>query len=116
MTKLRPTDFRRDEPGPRSGGVRGRLIALALAAGLLLPLVRESAALCAASWRGMLGQVERVETPALDWTKAQVERGVRSVRREIHGLFIDLPWEPGVIIAIGIGWALFMSVPLKRTS
>lgn len=89
----------------------------ALCIGLLMtPLAYEVGAVCATNWKAMSGRIDHVETPILDTLSSAWRGTVGTFRHKLNGSYrLSMPWRPSMIIALGFGWAVFMSVPLRRS-
>lgn len=91
------------------------LFALSIAL-ILAPIAAEVGAVCAANWKSMSGRIDHVPTPYLDALRVAWHDTVGMFRMGLKGAYRrSMPWRPPVIIALGFGWALFMSVPLRRS-
>jgi len=115
MRKLPPSPLDLDLKATRSTRrvIHGLFL---LCLGLLIaPLAYEIVGLCAANWQAMYGGVEHVETPILDTLDATYADAARVVRTRANRVIRSLPWQPTVVITLGLAWALFMSVPLRRS-
>ncbi len=89
--------------------------AFVLLAGLAVaPMIYEGAVLCTASWRSMLGLSAHVETPLLDAMTSGVQDGCHWARTQLNAFFSHLPWEPWMVIVLGLAVAVFSSIPLRR--
>lgn len=91
------------------------LFALCIAL-LIAPVAFEVATLCTTNWKAMSGRIDHVDTPILDTLTSTWKSSVGAIRQRVNGSFrLSMPWRPSLIIAMGFGWALFMSVPLRRS-
>jgi hypothetical protein len=82
----------------------------------LLPLLFESAQVCAANWQAMYGRVAMPETPILDTAGSLLRSILRLSRGQIRSAFENLPWKPSLVITVGVLLAAFMTVPLRQRS
>lgn len=102
-----------DRPAPRRRSPGGAPAAFALGLALA-PALYEAGAVCLARWRGLFSQVRRVDTPVLDALGALLDTAARTARFHVHVVFLNLPWEPTLVVALGVGWALLLALLLRR--
>jgi hypothetical protein len=82
-----------------------------------LPMLMESARACTAQWRHMVwGQVTHVETPVLNALGARYRSIARTIRLKSSAAFTLLPWQPSLVIALGLGLAFVACVPLRKAN
>jgi hypothetical protein len=113
MRKLATTAKALDVGPPRRRPTLRSTLAVLL--GLLAaPWIYELTLVCVANWHAMYGQVIHPETPLLDAGGSVLGNIARTLRERLHSTFQNLPWRPSLVIAIGILWAAFMSLPLRQ--
>jgi hypothetical protein len=82
-----------------------------------LPMLIESARACTAQWRHMVwGQIDHVETPIINALGARYRSIARTVRLKANAAFTLLPWQPSLVIALGLGLAFAACVPLRKAN
>jgi hypothetical protein len=90
-------------------------MALAVAIGITIaPLIYESAAVCVARWKSVLGQVTTADTPVLNAIGAGIQTASRTVQGSTSSLFRTMPWKPSLVIPLTFAWAILAAVLLRR--
>ncbi len=89
--------------------------AIAILLGLLLaPLVFEASQLCAAHWKGMIGNVPFVQTPMLNTLGSGLQSAGDDLRSTLSPVLRNLPWNPSYVVGFGLGWASLAALMLRR--
>lgn len=112
MRKLRSEFPVTNRYGYRRYGMRTWVVILGIV--LLLPILYEVALSSVANWRSIWGPTQHVETPVLLFLGHVWHDLVRSTGTRSAAIFARVPWQPSLVITVGILWAIFMSVPLRR--
>jgi hypothetical protein len=90
-----------------------RSAALVLLGISLAPLIAEGASLCYAQWCQVLGRNAQARTPVLDSMSDSLESGHRSFWNTLSSYFQRLPWNPKVVLAIGV-ILMFLAMAMLR--
>jgi hypothetical protein len=68
----------------------------------LAPLVAEGTSFCYAQWCQVMGRNVQARTPVFDTMYDGLDSGQRSCWHALSSYFQHLPWNPKVVLAIGV--------------
>ena len=108
-----PIPIAHDTPAARS---RSRLLHSSgiVVLGLsLAPLIYEGCAICYAQWCQVLGRNAVATTPVIDVLQGELESGHRSIWGVITPHFQRLPWNPKLVLLVGVIFMIIGMMMLK---
>lgn len=106
-----------EEPREARRGPSARLVLVLIVVVVSLPLLIESALACTAQWRRMAwGEIVHVDTPILDTVGLRYRAATRAIRLRAARAFSLLPWQPSLVIGLGLGLAVLACIPLRKAS
>jgi hypothetical protein len=79
-----------------------RVFALVVLGISLAPLIAEGTSICFAQWSQVMGSNALARTPVLDSLQEGLESGHRSISSTMTSYFQRLPWNPKVVLFVGV--------------
>lgn len=92
-----------------------RLVIFVLAGLAAAPVCYELAALSAARWAALTGPIQTVETPILDAIGRALGECWHFGATVVHDRLHDLPWQPTILMGLGVCWLTFGWWILRRS-
>ncbi len=109
---LDPIEYQ--SPRERRVGSVSKIVVLAVLGFVLVPILIEGVAVCAAQWAEILGIRFVVKTPLLSWSGTKLEDCRQLMGEWMSDSFRDSSWEPGFAFPILAALIIIAMLMLRR--